>query len=105
MGWKYGPKIIDLRGQMMEFRGETLQKCRSTPKTTDLWIKTTKNATNSEIEFRAIFLGYFSVLGGKNLGDFVDESREKPTVLIPYDAGRYHVRWVKPRGWPDLSWI
>jgi hypothetical protein len=55
----------------MEFGGEKLGKCRSTPTTSDLWIKTIKNATNSEIQFRAIFLGQIFLgeigeIGGSN---------------------------------------
>jgi hypothetical protein len=29
---------------------ENLWQCRSTPKTSNLWIKTTKNSTNQEIK-------------------------------------------------------
>jgi hypothetical protein len=43
----------------MEFEGEKMGKCRSAPITSDLWIQTTKNATNPEINFRAIFWAIF----------------------------------------------
>jgi hypothetical protein len=43
----------------MEFDGENWRDDRSTPKTTDLWTKTTKNATKPEIQIRAIFWGNF----------------------------------------------
>ena len=73
----------------MELGAEKLGNCRSTPKTTDLWIKTTKNATNPEIKFQAIFWDIFQFFKKKNLGDlgaWVDEIREKLRLLIPYDV-------------------
>jgi hypothetical protein len=42
-----------------ELGHDILGKGRSTSKTIDLWIKTTNNATNSGIKFRAIFWANF----------------------------------------------
>jgi hypothetical protein len=38
---------------------ENLWKCRSTPKTSNLWIKTTKNSTKQEIKIRGNFWSIF----------------------------------------------
>ena len=59
LGRKNGGKSMDLRGKTVELTAENWRDDRSTPKTTDLWTKTTKNATNPEIQIRAIFLGKF----------------------------------------------
>ena len=86
---------------MMEFDGETSGNRRSTPITPDLWIKTTKNSTNSEIKFRAIFWDIFRFLQKKNLGDLWGgwtKSVRNLWLLIPYDANQ-------AREWPDLSRI
>jgi hypothetical protein len=48
---------------------ENLWQCRSTPNTSNLWIKTTKNSTNLEIKiqgsFGAIFW-IFEIYGGNH---------------------------------------
>ena len=65
----------------MELGCEKLGNRRSTPKTTDLWIKTTKNSTNPEIKFRALFFDIFQIFAKEKFGGFggwVDEIREKP---------------------------
>jgi hypothetical protein len=54
---KLRQKLTDLRGETVEFDGENWRDDRSTPITQDLWTKTTKNATNPEIQIRAIFWG------------------------------------------------
>jgi hypothetical protein len=41
---------------------ENLWQCRSTPKTTNLWTKTTKNSTNKEIKIRGNFWAIFGIL-------------------------------------------
>jgi hypothetical protein len=38
---------------------ENLWQCRSTPKTSNLWIKTTKNSTNQEIKIQGNFGAIF----------------------------------------------
>jgi hypothetical protein len=48
-------QIRRLEEKYKEFDGEIWRRCRSAPKTTDLWIKTTNNSTNPEIQIRAIF--------------------------------------------------
>jgi hypothetical protein len=57
---------VEIRRENGQFREkyeelglENLWQCRSTPKTSNLWIKTTKNLTNQEIKIRGNFLGYF----------------------------------------------
>jgi len=74
-----GPIFTDSRG--------IWGKDRSTPITPDLWINTTKNSTNPEIQIRAIFWGIFSekILGENRGGG--GEIREQPRALIPYDKG------------------
>jgi hypothetical protein len=66
--------------------GKNMGSSRSTPITSDPWIKTTKNATNPKIKFRAIFWDNF-------LGKFLGENWRNWGVkfvatfaLIPYDA-------------------
>ena len=49
------PENAPIRAEKVELGSENLGNRRSTPETTDLWIKTTKNSTNPEIKFRAIF--------------------------------------------------
>ena len=87
-GRKTEPKIVDLRGKSEEFGAENLWKCRSTPKTTDLWIKTTKNSTNPEIKFRTIFWDIFQIFSKKNLGGGCTKSVRNLRLLIPYDVNQ-----------------
>ena len=62
-----GSQIRRLEEKYKEFDHEIWRGCRSTPKTTDLWIKTTKNSTNPEIQIRAIFWG--KIFWGNFLGE------------------------------------
>ena len=71
----------------MELGHEKLGKCRSTPITLDLWIKTTKNSTNPEIQIRAIFWGIFQKNFWAKIEGVGGEIREQPRALVPYDAG------------------
>ena len=57
---KWGPEILKFVGILAKSRLGSMWEVRSTPKTTDPWIKTTKNSTNLQIEIRAIFWGKFS---------------------------------------------
>jgi hypothetical protein len=63
---------------------KNLRECRSAPKTTDLWIKTTKNSTNPKIKFRAIFWDIFRKKLGAKLEGMGVKSVET-FALIPYD--------------------
>ena len=79
----------------MEFDGEIWRDDRSTPKTTDLWIKTTNNATNPEIQIRAIF---WEKILGKFLGEIGGIGGSKPWQPLL----RYHMMRAKPEGVPNL---
>jgi hypothetical protein len=46
-------------GKYKELGLENLWQCRSTPKTSNLWIKTAKNSTNQEIKIRGNFGAIF----------------------------------------------
>jgi hypothetical protein len=78
---------MDLRGETVELTAENWRDDRSTPITQDLWTKTTKNATNPEIQIRAIFWGKnFGQIFGRNWWN----RRVKSVATfaqIPYDAG------------------
>jgi hypothetical protein len=57
------------RPKYKELGLENLWKCRSTPKTTNLWVKTTKNSTNLEIKIRGNFgaiFWIFKIYGGNH---------------------------------------
>ena len=81
LGAEIRPVNRQIRVENLEFGHENLQSCRSTPRTTDLWIKTTKNATNPEIKFRAIFWDIFQKIFGEFVGwggENDVEIRDKP---------------------------
>jgi hypothetical protein len=52
-------KIVDFERKKEELGLENLWQCRSTPKTSNLWIKTIKNSTNPEIKIRGNFGAIF----------------------------------------------
>jgi hypothetical protein len=56
---KTARKSLKFEPNLMKSKEKKMGKCRSTPVTSDPWTKTTKNATNSEINFRAIFWAKF----------------------------------------------
>jgi hypothetical protein len=66
-GQENWPENLRFRPKSMELEGENWGSCRSAQITSDPWIKTTKNATNPQIKFRAIFWGNF-------LGNFLGEN-------------------------------
>jgi hypothetical protein len=59
-------KNCEFAQKLMELGAKNWRSCRSPQTTSDLWTKTTKNATNPQIKFRAIFWGNF---WGKFLGE------------------------------------
>jgi hypothetical protein len=64
-----GMKNRRFQSKYKELGLENLWKCRSTPKTTNLWIKTTKNSTNLEIKIRGNFgaiFWIFEIYGGNH---------------------------------------
>jgi hypothetical protein len=75
---------------------ENLWQYRSSPKTSNLWIKTIKNSTNQDIKIRGNFgaiFWIFNIYGGNHK---TRVNMLQPKALIPYDTG------LTPRVWSNL---
>jgi hypothetical protein len=66
---EFGREKRGFREKYKELGLENLWQCRSTPKTSNLWIKTTKNSTTLEIKIRGKFgaiFWIFEIYGGNH---------------------------------------